>query len=57
MKRAAFVLGCIIVAVWLAAFILDAVVSDYEIPTGIQPLMMLVSGALFGYYTAQRNKD
>lgn len=48
-RRLAAVLAIVITLVWVGTLIADAVVTGYEIPTGVQPAMMLVAGALFGH--------
>lgn len=44
----AIVVACVITAVWVISFIVDLKVKAYDPPNGVQALMMLVAGWLFG---------
>jgi hypothetical protein len=49
------IVGGIIVGVWIASLIVDAVVPAYEVPVTVHGAMMLVAGYLFAPAIYRRN--
>jgi hypothetical protein len=57
MTRFRLIVASVILAVWVATLILDAVSSTYAIPPTVHGLMVMVAGYLFGPAIAGRRKD
>lgn len=56
-ERIAFGLGSIITASWVISYILDILDNEYDPPTSVHALMLLVAGTVFGQGFIKSTKD
>lgn len=50
-------IAALIAIVWAISMLADAAMETFEAPAGVQAVMMLMSGALFGSDLLRRRKD
>lgn len=51
------VIATIFVALFCTAFIYDMLNADYDIPSGIYPLLTTIIGAIFGFVYKRTQND
>lgn len=49
--------GWVVLVAWAISFILSAVVTDYEPPSSLHALMVIVAGSAFGANVARATVD
>jgi len=50
-------IAALIAVVWAISMLADAAMKTFQAPAGVQAVMMLMSGALFGSDLLRRNKN